>query len=78
MIIQSYDEQFDDQRLYVALFIKDPYRQSIALTNEQVLTALQEYQDELHQEIKHQVKVQINVNYRNESNFFRFICQRTF
>ena len=57
MIIQSYDEQFDDQRLYVALFIKDPYRQSIALTNEQVLTALQEYQDELHQEIKHQVTI---------------------
>ena len=55
VIIQSYEEELDDQRLYVALFVKDPYRHSIALTNGQVLQALEQFQEELYQDIKHQV-----------------------
>jgi hypothetical protein len=55
VIIQSYEEQLDDHRLYVAIFIKDPYRQSIALTNEQFLLALQRNQQEIYHDIKHHV-----------------------
>jgi hypothetical protein len=52
VIIQSYEEQLDDRRLYVAVFIKDPYRQDIALTNDQFLLALKR---NLYQDIKHHV-----------------------
>ncbi len=55
VIIQSYDEQLDDHRLYVAIFIKDPYRQTIALTNEQFLLALKRNQQEIYRDIKHYV-----------------------
>ncbi len=55
VIIQSYEEQLDDRRLYVAVFIKDPYRQDIALTNEQFLLALKRNQQQLYQDIKHHV-----------------------
>ena len=57
VMIQSYEEELDEQRLYVALFVKDPYRQSVALTNGQVLQALEEFREELFQDIKHQVKL---------------------
>lgn len=55
VIIQSYEEQLDDRRLYVAVFIKDPYRQDIALTNDQFLLALKRNQQQLYQDIKHYV-----------------------
>jgi hypothetical protein len=55
VIIQSYEEQLDDRRLYVAVFIKDPYRQDIALTNDQFLLALKRNQQQLYQDIKHHV-----------------------
>ena len=55
VIIQNYEEQSDDHRLYVALFIKDPYRQNIALTNEEFLDALKHHQEELYHDIKHHV-----------------------
>ena len=55
VIIQSYEEQLDDQRLYVAVFIKDPYRQDIALTNDQFLLALKRHRQQLYQDIKHHV-----------------------
>jgi hypothetical protein len=57
VIIQSYDEQLDDHRLYVAIFIKDPYRRTIALTNEQFLLALKYNQQEIYQDIKHHVEL---------------------
>ncbi|CAF4026059.1 unnamed protein product, partial [Rotaria magnacalcarata] len=53
VIIQSYEEQLDDRRLYVAVFIKDPYRQDIALTNDQFLIALKRHQQQLYQDVKH-------------------------
>ncbi len=55
VIIQSYEEQLDDRRLYVAVFIKDPYRQDIALTNDQFLLALKRNRQQLYQDIKHHV-----------------------
>ena len=55
VIIQSYEEQLDDRRLYVAVFIKDPYRQDIALTNDQFLLALKRNRQQLYQDIKHRV-----------------------
>jgi len=55
IIIQGYEEQLDNHRLYVAIFIKDPYRRTIALTNEQFLYALKRYQQEIYQDIKHHV-----------------------
>lgn len=55
VIIQSYEEQLDDRRLYVAVFIKDPYRQDIALTNDQFLLALKSHRQQLYQDIKHHV-----------------------
>jgi len=55
VIIQSYEEQLDDRRLYVAVFIKDPYHQDIALTNDQFLLALKRNQQQLYQDIKHHV-----------------------
>ena len=55
VIIQSYEEQLDDRRLYVAVFIKDPYRQDIALTNDQFLLALKRHRQQLYQDIKHHV-----------------------
>jgi hypothetical protein len=57
VIIQSYEEESDEQRLYVALFVKDPYQHTIALTNGQVLQALEQFQEELYQDIKHQVNL---------------------
>lgn len=56
MIIQNYDEQIDKQRLYVAVFIKDPYRRTIALTNEQFFLALKRYQQEIYEDIQHYVR----------------------
>jgi hypothetical protein len=55
IIIQSYEEQLDNRRLYVAVFIKDPYRQDIALTNDQFLLALKRNQQQLYQDIQHHV-----------------------
>lgn len=55
MIIQNYDEQIDQHRLYVAIFIKDPYRRTIALTNEQFFLALKRYREEIYQDIQHYV-----------------------
>ena len=60
IIIQSYEEQIDDHRLYVALFIKDPYRQTIALTNEQLIFALQRNQQQIYEDIKHHVNESFN------------------
>ncbi|CAF1132894.1 unnamed protein product [Adineta ricciae] len=57
VIIQSYEEQLDDQRLYVAVFIKDPYRQDIALTNDQFLLALKRHRQQLYQDIKHHINL---------------------
>lgn len=57
VIIQSYDEHIDTNRLYVALFIKDPYRRTIALTNEQFLTAIKSNQKQIYQDIKHHVTI---------------------
>jgi len=57
VIIQSYEEQLDDRRLYVAIFIKDPYRQDIALTNDQFLLALKRNQQQLYQDIKHHINI---------------------
>jgi flagellar biosynthesis/type III secretory pathway M-ring protein FliF/YscJ len=55
VIIQNYEEQLDARRLYVALFVKDPYRQSIALTHQQMLDALRIYREELNRDVQHQV-----------------------
>ena len=55
VIVQSYEEESADHRLFVAIFIKDPYRQTIALTNDQFLLALKRYQQDIYQDIKHQV-----------------------
>lgn len=55
VIIQNYDEQIDNHRLYVAIFIKDPYRRTIALTNEQFFLALKRYRQEIYQDIQHYV-----------------------
>ncbi|CAF1074281.1 unnamed protein product [Adineta steineri] len=57
VIIQSYEEQLDDRRLYVAVFIKDPYRQDIALTNDQFLLALKRHRQQLYQDIKHHINL---------------------
>ncbi|CAF1286945.1 unnamed protein product [Rotaria magnacalcarata] len=57
VIIQSYEEQLDDRRLYVAVFIKDPYRQDIALTNDQFLIALKRHQQQLYQDVKHRINI---------------------
>ncbi|UJR15898.1 hypothetical protein I4U23_002821 [Adineta vaga] len=57
VIIQSYEEQSDDHRLYVAVFIKDPYRQDIALTNDQFLLALKRHRQQLYQDIKHHINL---------------------
>lgn len=59
IIIQNYEEQLDNRRLYVALFVKDPYRRTVALTNEQFLLALKQYQQEIYQDIKYHVKLRI-------------------
>jgi hypothetical protein len=65
VIIQSYEEQIDEQRLHVALFIKDPYRHNVALTNEQILTVLRQYRNELDQDLKYQVKTLSFETYSN-------------
>ncbi|CAF2370946.1 unnamed protein product [Rotaria sp. Silwood2] len=57
VIIQSYEEQLDDRHLYVAVFIKDPYRQDIALTNDQFLLALKRHQQQIYQDIKHHINI---------------------
>ncbi|CAF4204987.1 unnamed protein product [Rotaria socialis] len=57
VIIQSYQEQLDNDHLYVSIFIKDPYRQAIALTNDQFLFALKHNQQELYQDIKHHINL---------------------
>jgi hypothetical protein len=71
VIIQSYEEQVDDGRLYVALFIKDPYHQDIALTNDQFLLALKRYRQQLYQDIKHHVRlISFHCSNNNDSNEF--------
>ncbi|UJR30695.1 hypothetical protein I4U23_018216 [Adineta vaga] len=61
VIIQSYEEELTDQRLFVAIFIKDPYRQTIALTNDQFLLALTRYQQDIYQDIKHHIHLPSNL-----------------
>ncbi|CAF1189573.1 unnamed protein product [Adineta ricciae] len=61
VIVQSYEEESADHRLFVAIFIKDPYRQTIALTNDQFLLALKRYQQDIYQDIKHQIHLPSNV-----------------
>ncbi|CAF4071814.1 unnamed protein product [Rotaria magnacalcarata] len=61
VIIQSYQEQIDNDHLYVSIFIKDPYRQTIALTNDQFLLALKHNQQELYRDIKHHINLPSNL-----------------
>lgn len=55
VIIQSYEEESAEQRLFVAIFIKDPYRQAVALSNDQFLLALKRYRQDIYDDIKHHV-----------------------
>ena len=77
VIIQSYEEQMDHRRLYVAFFIKDPYRQAIALTNHQILSALEKYRQELYGEIKHHVKKIYSIDMNGTMNGRKFIAFRS-
>ncbi|CAF3147590.1 unnamed protein product, partial [Rotaria sp. Silwood2] len=65
VIIQSYEEQLDNHHLYVSIFIKDPYRQTIALTNDQFLLALKHNQQEIYQDIKHHINLPSNILEQN-------------
>ncbi|CAF1032759.1 unnamed protein product [Rotaria sordida] len=65
VIIQSYEEQLDNHHLYVSIFIKDPYRQTVALTNDQFLLALKYNQQEIYQDIKHHINLPSNVLEQN-------------
>ncbi|CAF1526563.1 unnamed protein product [Rotaria sp. Silwood1] len=65
VIIQSYEEQLDNHHLYVSIFIKDPYRQTVALTNDQFLLALKDNQQEIYEDIQHHINLPSNILEQN-------------